>query len=428
MTSREPRNHVVDIARAVSVVVVVLFHGLLYQIRLGAGGPEVVPWAPGVTWWVISWFAMVMPVFFIAGGFAHALLVDRAAREASGYGRFLANRGRRLVGPLILFVSVSAVVSTAAAWAGWAAEASAFSKQVMQLLWFVTVYLAIVAAAPLMVRLHDRWGWPVMAALVLAAGGVDAWSFVVDDHQVRNLNMLLVWPLVHQLGIAYHRGWFRRGPVWQPWAAIVGGLAGVVALVGWGGYPLAAVGFADLPIANVQPPTLAMASLALAQAGLLGLVERSGALASVGPRTGRVISLVNALMVTTYLWHIPVIFLTGGLLLGLSLVWPAAAPVLLFQLTVALVSLAAVAALVPWVGRLEYRLIPPLGAVQDTRVAVVAFAMLLAGTALVWQDGVVLHPTSPASTLGVTLVWAGSWVMARAANSDDSPAVGTERA
>lgn len=425
MTSREPRprNHVVDIARAVSVVVVVLFHGLLYQIRLDAGVPAVVPWAPGVVWWIISWFAMVMPVFFLAGGFAHALLVDRAAREGSGYGHFLANRGRRLVGPLILFVSVAAVVATVAAWAGWAAEASAFSEQVMQLLWFVTVYLAIVAAAPAMVRWHDRYGWPVILVLGVAAAAVDAWSFAVDNHEIRNLNLLLVWPLVHQLGIAYHRGWFRTGPARWAWAAVAVGVAGVVGLVGWAGYPLAAVGFADLPIANVQPPTLAMAFVALAQAGLMGLLERTGRLASVGAGTQKVLAVVNALMVTAYLWHIPVIFGVGGVLLVLSLAWPPAAPALLFQGTVAALSLAAVAALVPWIGRLEYRLIPPLGAVQDTRAAAVAYGVLLAGTALVWQNGVVLHPGTPASTLGVTLVWVGSWLMARAANADDSPAV-----
>lgn len=424
MTSREPRprNHVIDIARAVSVVVVVLFHGLLYQIRLDAGVPAVVPWAPGIVWWIISWFAMVMPVFFLAGGFAHALLVDRAERDGASYGHFLANRGRRLVGPLILFVTVAAAVATVAAWAGWAAEASAFSEQVMQLLWFVTVYLAIVATAPTMVRLHDRWGWPVPVVLGVAAAGVDAWSFAVGDHEIRNLNLLLVWPLVHQLGIGYHRGWFRRGPAAWTWGAVAVGVAGVVGLVAGAGYPLAAVGFADLPIANVQPPTLAMAFLALAQAGLLGLVERTGALASVGRRTRGVIAVVNALMVTTYLWHIPVIFAVGGVLLALSLAWPAAAPVLLFQGTVAALSLVGVAAAVPWIGRLEYRLIPPLGAVQDTRSAVVSFAVLLAGTSLVWQNGVVLHPDAPASTLGVALVWGGSWLMARAANADDSPA------
>ena len=70
------------------------------------------------------------------------------------------------------------------------------------------------------------------------------------------------------------------------------------------------------PDANVQPPTTAMVALALAQCGVLGLVERSGVLARVSPRVEGVLGVVNALTVTVYLWHIPVIFVAGGLLLG----------------------------------------------------------------------------------------------------------------
>ena len=415
--SPAPRNPVVDAARAASVAIVVVFHALLYQVRLVDGHPELVPWAaPHWPWWPLTWLFMCIPVFFIAGGFAHALLVDRMRRDGTGYARFLANRGRRLAGPLLLFVTVLAAASTAAAWLGHLGDATAGTKQLMQLLWFLTVYLVIVAVAPAAVTAHDRWGWRPLAVLALLAAAVDAWSFATDTFWWRNINLFVVWPLVHQLGIAYQRGWFRTGPARRAWAALLAGTSGIVVLVFALGYPGASVGLADIPIANVQPPTLAMAFLGLAQCGALGLVERSGALASVPRRFERALGAVNALMMTVYLWHIGGIALAAGTLLGLSGVWPAASGVLLSQATVAAASLLVVAAITPLIGRVEYRLIAPLGAHPDAAPAVAAFALLVAGTALVWQFGTVLHPAAPGSSIGVALVWAGVALMRRAAS------------
>lgn len=417
MNTRPRRNHVIDVARAASVGVVVVFHGLLYQIGLVDGRPVVTPWAAPTFLYPLSWVLMIMPLFFVAGGFSHALVVDRLRARGTGFAYYLASRGRRLVGPLVVFVTISAALASGAAWLGRLEVASEFSRQLMQLLWFITVYLVIVAAAPTMVRLHDRFGVRVMVVLALAAFAVDAWSFAVADPALRNLNMVLVWPLVHQFGIAYERGWWRRGPVWRAWASVVAGATGVALLVFGLGYPPSSVGFADLPIANIQPPTTAMAVLALAQCGLLGLVERSGALARLSLRAERRLAIVNALMVTVYLWHIPVIFLAGGLLLGLSLIVPAAAPVALFQLTVGGVALALLTGIAPLVGRLDLALIPPLGDRQDAGAAIAAYGVLLAGTLMVWQAGTVLHPARPVSTLGVLLIWGGSWLMARASDA-----------
>ncbi len=416
--ARQPRNHVVDTARAFSVFVVVVFHSLLYQVRVTDGFPVLVGWAPPHwPWWFLSWFFMIIPVFFFAGGFAHALVVDRMHREGTSYGHFLANRGRRLVGPLVFFITVIALVSTVIAWAGQLEAASSLTAQLMQLLWFIAVYLVIVAIAPAAVRVHDRWGWRPMVLVLALAAVVDACSFAVGAVWVRYLNMLLVWPLVHQFGIAYHRGWFRTGPAWRSWLPLLGGAAAIAVLVLVVGYPGSSVGLADIPNANVQPPTIAMVFLALAQCGALGLVERSGVLASVPVRFEKALALVNALMMSVYLWHIGCIALAAGLLFALSQAAPTASGFLLAQPTVAVLTLVLVAAIVPQIGRLELRLIPPLGARQDTARAAVAYAILVLGTMLVWQAGTVLHPARPVSSIGVLAVWLGSALMRRAANS-----------
>ncbi len=418
-----PRNHVIDVARAASVLVVVIFHSLLYQVRLVDGRPAMVPWAPPHwPWWLLSWFLMIIPVFFVAGGFAHALLVDKMRAEGTSYGRFLANRGRRLIGPLLFFVTVISLVSTAIAWTGHLDAAAGLTKQLMQLLWFITVYLVIVALAPAAVRAHDTWGWRPMVVVFAVACVVDAVSFALGRPDLRNLNMLVVWPLVHQFGVAYHRGWFRGGPAWRALLPLGAGAAGIAVLTLGLGYPGSSVGLADIPIANVQPPTVAMVFLALAQCGALGLIERSGVLATVPPAVERAIGVVNALMMSVYLWHIGGIALAAGVLLALSEAAPAASTILLAQPTVAALSLVVVAALVPQIARIEYRLIAPLGAAQDTTRAVAAYAVLVAGTTLVWQNGTVLHPAVPFSTLGVCLVWLGVWLMRRAADHRTPPA------
>ena len=412
----------IDVARALSVLVVVVFHTLLYRIRLTDAGLTLEPWAAPTWLYPLTWVLMIMPLFFVAGGFAHTLTVDRMHREGTSAGHYLASRGRRLIGPLVVFVTFCAIGFSLAAWAGFLDAASELSRLLMQLLWFITTYLGIVVVAPGAVRLHDRFGVAPMLVLAVLAAAVDAWSFAVDNYELRYLNLMFVWPLVHQFGIAYQRGWWRRGPVWVAWASIAAGAAGVALLVFGFGYPPTSVGFADLPIANIQPPTLAMASLALAQCGVLGLVERSGALASLPPALEKGLGLLNAVMVSVYLWHIPIIALTGGALALLALTAPVAAPALLSPATLAVASILVVAAAVPLLGRLELRMIPPLGPRQDTTLAVLAFGMLALGTLLVWLTGTVVHPGRPGSTLGVLAIWVGAWTMGRAADRSQAMA------
>lgn len=410
------RNHVIDLARACSVLVVVVYHTLVYRVTLHDGRPGLDAWAAPTWLYPLTWVLMIMPLFFVAGGFAHTLTLDRIrASGGASLGYWLAGRGRRLLGPLTVFVTFCAALFSGATWAGWS-EAAELSRLFMQLLWFITVYLVVVAIAPGMVRLHDRFGVAPMIALAVLAAGVDAWSFAVDRYEVRNLNLVLVWPLAHQFGIAYQRGWWRQGSAAWAWGSIVAGIAGVGVLVFGFGYPPTALGFADLPIANLQPPTLAMAFLALAQCGGMGLLERSGALARLSGRVQRVVAVLNAVAMSVYLWHIPCLVASGLVLLAAALALPAAAGVLLSPATLALATVASVFTVIPLLGRLELWAIPPMGEAQDDRLAVLAYLLLAGGTFAVWQAGTVVHPAHLPSSLGVLAIWAGWWAMRRAAN------------
>lgn len=410
------RNHVIDLARACSVLVVVVYHTLVYRVTMIDGRPHLEAWAAPSWLYPLTWVLMIMPLFFVAGGFAHTLTLNRLrAQGGAPIGHWLAGRGRRLVGPLMVFVTFCAVLFTVVTRAGWPAAAEV-SRLLMQLLWFITVYLIVVAIAPAMVRLHDQFGAAVMVALALAAAGVDTWSLAVGNDQLRNLNMLLVWPLVHQFGIAYQRGWWRRGPAWAAWASIAAGITGVVVLIFVFGYPSTAVGFADLPIANLQPPTVAMAFLALAQCGVLGLIERSGVLTHLSERVQRVIGVLNVVAMSVYLWHIPCLVASGTVLLLVTLAVPGLAVVLLSPAVLAPATVATVFAVIPLLGRLELWAIPPMGEFQHSVFAVITYVLLAAGTFLVWQNGTVVDLAHPLSSLGVVAIWVGWWTMRHAAN------------
>ncbi|MHA6508708.1 acyltransferase family protein [Tessaracoccus sp. Y1736] len=415
MQNEPPRNTTIDVARAFSVFVVVLFHGLIFQASVGPDGAlQAELWAPPTWVWGLSWLLMSMPLFFACGGFANALIVDKMRRRGTGFSHYLANRGRRLTGGLTLFVTVFAVIATVAAWVGYPALAAELSRSLMFLLWFISVYLVIVLFAPLMVRLHDRFGAWVIVAMLLGIVVVDRAWIGFGRNDIGQINMFLVWPLCHQLGIGYQRGWFREGPARRTWALLLAAAVAIAVLIAFFGYPASAVGFANAPRANHLPPTLAMALLGVAQVAALGLVERSGAFARLSPQAEARLAKLSALMMTVYLWHGPCLLIGAAALLLAAMVLPLAAPVLLAQATVLGVGVVLILVLVPLIGLVEYRLIPPLGTSQDRYLALLSYVLMIAGAMLVWRHGTVLHPAYPGSALGVVAIWAGTWTMVRA--------------
>lgn len=414
MPSEARRNHTVDVVRAASVMIVVLFHALIYKASVHADGTiSIGQWAPPKIVFLLSWPLMAMPAFFVCGGFANALIVDKMHVRGTGFAHYLANRGRRLTGGLTLFVTFFALLGTVVSW--WRFDmAVTLSGQFMRLLWFISVYLVIVLFAPFLVRLHDRFGGWVLVVMLVGIVLVDRGVFAFGNHDLGQLNMFLVWPLCHQLGIGYQRGWFRRGPVWRTWAALLASAGGIAVLVFYFGYPASAVGFANAPVANHLPPTLAMALLGIAQAAVMGLVERSGVLDTLSERVEKWLSRLNALMMTVYLWHVPCLLIGAIGLLFLARLVPAAAPVLLWPGTIVVVGVAVMSVLVPAVGLVEFKLIPPLGERQDRDLALLSFLLMIAGSMLVWHNGTVLSLRTPGSTLGVVAIWAGAWLMVRA--------------
>jgi hypothetical protein len=409
------RNHLIDLCRIGSMLIVVVFHSLLWQVLLVDGRVVVQPWAPGPVFWAISWVATIIPIFFVAAGYANAVVVDTWRASGDNYGRFLTVRGSRLLGPLTLFVAVFTLIGTVAAWVGFAGPASTLSRQFAQLLWFAVVYLLLLGFAPVAVAAHDRFGGWVMAPLLLAVVAVDIAVRTSGDQSLQWLNLAFVWPLAHQWGIAYHRGWFRGWSSRTLWAALAGGAVVIAVLVFWLGYPPAAPAWADVLVANLLPPTLAITVLGFCQTCVVGLLERAGVASQLSPVVDRTVRLVNALLLSVYLWHIPAIVVSAGILVGLSLLLPAAAGVLMNPLLLIVAVIALVAVAVPALARVEVRLIPVAAAGQPNEWAAVGgYALFTAGVWALWQWGAVLHPADPTGIAAVALFAAGAWLVRRA--------------
>lgn len=410
------RNHLIDVARVGSVVVVVIFHTLLWVVGMKNGQITVEPWAPGPGWWFASWFFAIIPVFFVAAGFANAVIVDGSRARGITWSRYLVERGTRLAGPLSLFIAVFALVSSVPAWFGALDPATVLSRQFAQLLWFLVVHLGLLLAAPFLIGVFDRFGAWSMFPLAALAVAVDVVVRQTGQFDLQWLNLVVIWPLAHQWGVAYHRGWFRQWPVGRNLVLLGGCAVLLVAMVFGLGYPPAAVAWADVLVANLQPPTVAVLILGMAQASALGLAEHYGLARELPARWLSPLRAANALLFTVYLWHIPVIVLAGGILAGGSLLWPGVAGVLLSQLVFLVLVLTLVLGLVPVIGQLEWRLIPPVAPEAPGRGrAPLAFGVLWAGVTAVWQCGAVIHPGALASTVAVGLLFAGVALVARAA-------------
>ena len=409
------RNHLIDLARIGSMVIVVVFHSLLWQVLLVDGQVQVVPWAPGPVFWAISWVAAIIPVFFVAAGYANAVVVDKWRATGAPYADFLTLRGSRLLGPMSLFLIVFTVIGTVAAWSGWLPQAAALSRQFAQLLWFAVVYQLLLAAAPLAVWLHDRAGAWVMLPMLIGVIGVDLAVRLTGDQGLEWINLAFAWPLAHQWGIAYHRGWFRTWPTARLVALIITAALAIAALVFWLDYPPAAVAWADVLVANLLPPTLAIAFLGFIQTCVLGVLERAGVAAGLGERASALVRLANALLLTAYLWHIPVIVVSAGGLIGLALLVPAAAPVLMNPVLLMVLVLVVVVLVVPLIARLEVRFIPRSGPGRAPQALTLSgYALFAAGTWVVWQRGAVLHPGDPWAVVAVVVVAAGTVALHRA--------------
>lgn len=345
------RDRYVDFLRVASLAVVMLGHWLMAVVVWADGRihtSNVLEVTPSARW--LTWVFQVMPVFFIVGGFSNSASLAAARRKGTTYGTWLGSRLRRLVRPVLAFAVVWTAVAAVMV-AGGLDPKGLRAGSIAQPLWFLAVYVVVVAAAPAMVAAQERWGAGVTVGLGAAVLAVDVarWGFGVP--MVGWLNLGLVWLFAHQLGVAWRTGSVGTWSRGRLLAVAAVGMGTLVVLTSAFGYPGSMVGGVEGGRTNTFPPSFAIVALAVWQFGavlaLRPVVDRWLA----RPRVWTSVVAANGMAMTLYLWHLTALVivtaavLPGGLLPSPeagSAAWWAWRPVWIVLLAAALVPLVAV--------------------------------------------------------------------------------------
>lgn len=315
------RDRFADLLRVASILVVVAGHWLMAVVAWRHGrveGGNALAQVPGL--WLATWLLQVMPLFFFVGGLANLV----SARRGGGWSGFVRGRAARLLRPTLAFLAVWAGGAAALGLAGVPeAVLRPVARLVVQPLWFLGLYLLVVAVAPAMLRLHRRFGPAVVLWLGLAAAAADIAGRLPGLDRVGQLNFLLVWLFAHQLGFLYAdgtlAGWSRRAHA----AMAGGGLAALVALTASGAWPPSMVGLPGDRVSNMSPPSLCMVALTVWLVGLAMVVRAQVTRWVERPRPWALVVTAGSALMALFLWHLTALVLAVLVLHPLGLTEPA---------------------------------------------------------------------------------------------------------
>jgi surface polysaccharide O-acyltransferase-like enzyme len=296
------RDRAVDVARLAALVVVMFGHCALLLATIGDGGlrignllgelPAIAP---------ITWVVQVMPLFFLAGGAAGAY----GWHTGKQWGTWLFARAQRLCRPVFWYLAAWSVGLLVARMTLGAESAAGLGRECVALLWFLGVYLVVLAFVPALTRLRTGRGVAVVVvSLITAAAAIDGIRIAVGTSMAGSANYVIVWLIPVVIGVAYARRLI--GPR-ATLAAAVAAFAAQVVLAMVGPYEISLVVTGMERMSNVSPPTLLLALhctwVSCLFVAAAGPVQRW----AMRPRVWYVVALGNGGAMTLYLWHIPAI-------------------------------------------------------------------------------------------------------------------------
>jgi fucose 4-O-acetylase-like acetyltransferase len=352
LAARTPasRDRSVDFFRAASILTVVLGHWLIAVVWWQDGriystnAIGVTPWL-----WLATWTMQVMPLFFFVGGFSNLVAYDATTRRGGTSWDFVRARLIRLLKPSAVFIGAWVVVQIVLHVADVGASRPPvipgagdttllrgmdFPPATIPFgpLWFLAVYLVIVAIAPWTIALHGRFRWGVIWVMLAGAVVADVLGFTVDP-VFRWANVVFVLLVPHQFGHFLADGTLDRLPRRVYGGMVAAGLAGLVLLTnpplfqlfgdvrhewfpGIGAYPKSLLGTEAELISNAYPPTLVYLMVGVWTIGAAMLLRPRLRRWLERPGPWRFTIGVNAVIMTLFLWH-----MTAFLLAVLTL-WP----------------------------------------------------------------------------------------------------------
>lgn len=295
------RDRYVDFIRAFSLLVVVAWHWVFTIIIWEDDGPHAsnpIGFTTGA--WLATWLLQVMPLFFYVGGYAHLQSWRKASAQGETIGAFTWRRLKALAVPALavvgVWVALGAALNQVYGWE-WIGRAVVL---VVSPMWFLAVYLMLVALLPVALWLHQRFDTVVLVVLAGLAGAVDIARFRYEVDGLGLVNMVLVWGLCHQLGFFYRR--VVDAPRTVDWSLLLGGLFGLIGLVGSGLYPGSMVGVPG-ELSNMAPPTMCIVALVMFQAGVVEIVRPVVERRLEQPRWLTVSQVINRFSLPLFLFH-----------------------------------------------------------------------------------------------------------------------------
>src|SRR5215831_1673332 len=296
------RDRAVDALRALAIAGVILGHWLVTALVVTSGstGHALHDQSPLATMPVLtplSWIFQTLAIFFLVGGYA-------AARSYhGGYRSWLRQRLVRLSRPVLALAGVWAPLAAGLYLGGvLRPDLHTVLTLVLDPLWFLGVYALLTALTPVAVALVRRLGALAAAVPLAVVAAADAVRFGLGGPSWAGwVNVVAGWMVPYLLGIAWARGAFpgRTGPALM----LAGGAAATAALVLWAGYPASMVGVNGAAISNLNPPTLAVVTFGIAQAGLALLLAGPLARWMRRPLAWAAVATVNLSAMTLFLWH-----------------------------------------------------------------------------------------------------------------------------
>ena len=295
-----------DFLRILSLAGIVLAESVLALAYLGPAEPG---WV-----WPLTWVLQLVPVFFLAGGHAN-LLAWRAAEPSGGYGDYLAGRIGWLLRPVLAFVTAWLVVPLSLELFGASDEAiTAFGRIVLQPIWLLGLYVLVVAATPVMHRLHQAF--PLVTPLVLVTVAVTI-GVAGRGSVAAHAGGIVLALLFQQAAFHYADGrlWRISGPALLVTA--LAGFLGLVALTTVGGHAKLLIA-EPTEYASFAPSLLGVLLIGLVQVCLVALPRERGARAFAVSPPARVLTVLRHAPMTAYLLYLCTMLLIAGVIAAAS--------------------------------------------------------------------------------------------------------------
>ncbi len=294
------RDRAIDVIRIVSLIGVVVGHTVM---AISVIRNHVLCWdnllTTSTTFQALTWIFQIMPLFFFAG----AAACVSSWRPGTNWGGWLMKRCTRLFRPVFYYLAFWAVALTVLFHVLPRHVYDPIAGVSIQLLWFLGVYVLVLAAIPVLFRITTT---ARLAAGVVTVCGIVAAVDAIRLHwpasaPIGYLNFS-VWLIPAMFGVAYRRqllsGRAALGIAVAFFAVNVG-------LVRWGPYDLSLVGITGQRLPNMSPPSLLLAGHAIVLSALAIFAAPAIGRWARRPRVWWWTAVGNSGAMTIYLWHMP---------------------------------------------------------------------------------------------------------------------------